>query len=100
MISVIESFEEFVANHSFIFILGIIIIREFYNVFWKHYSSRVDWLFNVDTFDWGVIIAFILTILVFVLLIYLFEPVFRGCRTLIFYLCGADAFNHTQHMIV
>jgi len=40
---VINKIESFIANYPILFIIILFVMREIYNLTWKHHSNQVDW---------------------------------------------------------
>lgn len=52
MLALIDSLEEFITDHPIIILIVIILLRELYNLMWKHNSDKVSWRFP-KTNSWG-----------------------------------------------
>lgn len=49
MLAAIERTEEFFADHPILIIVVILVMREIYNLLWKHHSTKVSWQFPKTT---------------------------------------------------
>lgn len=52
MLKLIESLEKFITDHPIIILVVVILMRELYNLIWKHNSGKVSWRFP-KTNSWG-----------------------------------------------
>jgi len=52
MLALIDNLEEFITDHPILILIFVLLLRELYNLIWKHNSNKVSWRFP-KTDSWG-----------------------------------------------